>query len=434
MDHLIRLKDAGVPVVFTSNLVPGFDAPSAMPDNAGGARAAVEHLIEHGHTRIGFAGNLVQSDMRERYDAYRATLIAHGLETDRSYFFGATDNVEVGGRRVATELMACGIPVTAMFVATDRNAFGLIEGLKDGGLALPDDLAIIGFDDVERGWFITPALSSVNQHFDEIAGKHLGEVRVDTPSTFVPRDSCGCNGGQSVSLAVSRPVHLDLSSTDAMRRARERLLAAGAIRGLGALPAHRRESLLDGIRMLADAMDAAVLGGQEIRVEHIRKGETEIRRHQPVPELVQDVTAAITTYILDLAESSAAVQGETRRILAGCVSRIASEFSQIQAGAASQRTVDIEGTLREQYDVSVELLDRDGADAKELKWLRNTHVRTACLGLWEGAAEDRLLTIVGVYDETGALAGLRGTEISVRDFPLPRSCRRPIRPSKRPPS
>src|SRR5665811_1899416 len=144
MDHLIRLKDAGVPVVFTSNLVPGFDAPSAMPDNAGGVRAAVEHLIEHGHTRIGFAGNLVQSDMRERYDAYRATLIAHGLETD---------NVEVGGRRVATELMARGIPVTAMFVATDRNAFGLIEGLKDGGLALPDDLAIIGFDDVERGWF-----------------------------------------------------------------------------------------------------------------------------------------------------------------------------------------------------------------------------------------------------------------------------------------
>ena len=356
-------------------------------------------------------------------------MIAHGLEPDPSYFFVATDNVENGGRRVATELMARCMPVTAMFMATDRNAIGLIEGLKDGGLALPDDLAVIGFDDVERGWFITPALSTINQHFDdmgalsarllldEIAGKHLGEVRVDTPSTFVPRDSCGCNGGQTLSHAVSRPVHLDLAAADAMRKARERLLAAGAIRGLGALPAHRQESLLNGMGMLADAVDEAALGGHEIRVEHIRKGEIEIRRHQPVPELVQDVMAAITTYILDLDESSAADQGETRRILAGCVARIASEFSQIQAGTASQRTVDIEGTIREQYDLSVELLERDGADAKELKWLRHTHVRTACLGLWDGAPADRLLKIVGVYDETSALTGLRGTEIQVRNFP-----------------
>jgi len=429
VDYLRRLKDAGIPVVLTSNVIPGFDAPTAMPDNAGGARAAVEHLIEHGHTRIGFAGNLVQSDMRERYESYQETLIAHGLEPDPSYIFVANNNVEIGGREVANTLMARGMPVTALFAVTDRNAIGLIETLTAAGYTLPEDLAIVGFDDVERGWFITPALSTINQHFDEmgalsarllldeIAGKHLGEVRVDTPSTFVPRDSCGCNGGQPVSHAVSRPVHLDLAAADAMRKARERLLAAGAIRGLGALPAHRQESLLNGMGMLADAVDEAVLGGHQIRVEHIRKGEIEIRRHQPVPELVQDVMAAITTYILDLDESSAADQGETRRILAGCVARIASEFSQIQAGAASQRTVDIEGTLREQYDLSVELLERDGADAKELKWLRHTHVRTACLGLWEGAPADRLLKIVGVYDETSALTGLRGTEIPVRNFP-----------------
>src|SRR5450756_1241803 len=283
MDHLIRLKDAGVPVVFTSNLVPGFDAPSAMPDNAGGARAAVEHLIEHGHTRIGFAGNLVQSDMRERYDAYQATVIAHGLETDRSYFFGATDNVEVGGRRVATELMARGMPVTAMFVATDRNAIGLIEGLKDGGLALPDDLAIIGFDDIERGWFITPALSTVNQHFDEIgalsarllldelAGKHLGEVRVDSVSTLVLRDSCGCIGGQPAGVVASSGAGVEPSTTDAMHRARGTLLATDMIRGLGSPTGQRHESLINGIRMLVDAVDAAVLGGHDIRVEAIRE-------------------------------------------------------------------------------------------------------------------------------------------------------------------
>src|SRR5450756_2083106 len=106
VDYLRRLKDAGIPVVLTSNVIPGFDAPTAMPDNAGGARAAVEHLIEHGHTRIGFAGNLKQSDMRERYESYQETLIAHGLEPDPSYIFIANNNVEIGGREVANTLMA----------------------------------------------------------------------------------------------------------------------------------------------------------------------------------------------------------------------------------------------------------------------------------------------------------------------------------------
>jgi len=429
LDHLMRLKDAGVPVVFTSNLVPGFGAPTAMPDNVGGARAAVEHLIEHGHTRIGFAGNLVQSDMRERYDAYQATLVAHGLEPDPSYFFVATDNVESGGRRVATELMARGMPVTAMFMATDRNAIGLIEGLKDGGLALPDDLAVIGFDDVERGWFITPALSTVNQHFDdigalsarllldEIAGTHLGEVRVDSVSTLVLRDSCGCIGGQPAGVVASSGAGVEPSTTDAMRRARGTLLATDMIRGLGSPTGQRHESLINGIRMLVDAVDAAVLGGHDIRVEAIREAEAEIRRHRPAPETVQGVVTAITTYIFDLNGSDDAGASGTRRILAGCAARILSEFAQIQASEASRRTVEVEGALREQYDLSVELLNRDEADATDLSWLENTHVHTACLALWEGAPEDRLLTIVGVHDQTGALPGLLGREIPVREFP-----------------
>src|SRR5450759_5908072 len=131
--------------------------------------------------------------MRERYESYQETLIAHGLEPDPSYIFIAYNNVEIGGREVANTLIARGMPVTALFAVTDRNAIGLIETLTAAGYTLPEDLAIVGFDDTERGCFIPPALSTINQHFDElgalsarllldeIAGKHLGEVRVDTP-------------------------------------------------------------------------------------------------------------------------------------------------------------------------------------------------------------------------------------------------------------
>ena len=127
-----------------------------------------------------------------------------------------------------------------------------------------------------------------------------------------------------------------------MRRARGTLLASDMIRGLGSPTGQRHESLINGIRMLVDAVDAAVLGGHDIRVEAIREAEAEIRRHRPAPETVQGVVTAITTYIFDLNGSDDAGASGTRRILAGCAARILSEFAQIQASEASRRTVEVD--------------------------------------------------------------------------------------------
>lgn len=70
--YLEQLLERGIPVVLASDVVEGLDVPAAVPDNAGGIAAAVDHLVGHGHTRIGFAANLVQSDMRERHEGYRS--------------------------------------------------------------------------------------------------------------------------------------------------------------------------------------------------------------------------------------------------------------------------------------------------------------------------------------------------------------------------
>lgn len=78
--YLQRIRDAGKPVVLLSSTpMEDFEAPIAQPDNYGGTVTAVEHLIRHGHSRIGFVGNLSQQDIRDRYDAYRQALEAHGL-------------------------------------------------------------------------------------------------------------------------------------------------------------------------------------------------------------------------------------------------------------------------------------------------------------------------------------------------------------------
>ncbi|HEX2783324.1 MAG TPA: EAL domain-containing protein [Ilumatobacteraceae bacterium] len=202
--YLDRLRAAGKAVSLASTELAGFDAPSATPDNASGVTDSVHHLVEHGHTRIGYAANLVQTDMMARHDAYRAAMLAHGLEADPKWFFAAYDNGELGGRDVARQLVAAGMPVTALVLATDRNAIGCMEQLADFGLSAPGDLAVIGFDGLDAGIYTKPTLSTVLQPYDEIGasaarlvlaqlrGENVEARAYASPSRFLPRESCGC--------------------------------------------------------------------------------------------------------------------------------------------------------------------------------------------------------------------------------------------------
>ncbi|MGZ4725711.1 MAG: LacI family DNA-binding transcriptional regulator, partial [Ilumatobacteraceae bacterium] len=207
-NYLDRLQAAGKAVALASDEIEGFDAPSATPDNSTGVKQAVDHLIAHGHTRIGFAANLVQPDMRGRHAAYREAMMNHGLTPQAKWFFSAFDNGERGGRDVAEQLIAAGSPITAMLLATDRNAIGCIERLTDLGVAVPQDLAIVGFDGLEAGSFSQPTLATVLQPYDEIGAAAarlvLAQLRGEKvemrphrwPSKFLPRGSCGCRNDE----------------------------------------------------------------------------------------------------------------------------------------------------------------------------------------------------------------------------------------------
>jgi diguanylate cyclase (GGDEF)-like protein/PAS domain S-box-containing protein len=202
--YLHRLQAAGKAVVLASDEIEGFTAPSATPDNAHGVAEAVHHLIQHGHSRIGYAANLLQPDMRARHDAYRAAMVGHGLDPHRKWFFDAFDNGELGGRDVAHQLVAAGMPVTALVLATDRNAIGCISRFTELGIAIPGDIAIVGFDGLEAGAYTRPTLSTVAQPFAEVGasaarlvlalvrGEHVDKRAHVSPSALIPRGSCGC--------------------------------------------------------------------------------------------------------------------------------------------------------------------------------------------------------------------------------------------------
>ena len=214
-DYLEAIRDAGKPVVSIGNEEPGFACPAVLVDNAGGTRGAVEHLLAHGHRRIAFIGYLGEFDIRERYEAYRSTLLDHGLQPDPELLFLAPNNLENGGMVAAQALLAAGLHSTAVFAATDLNAVGTMKVLQAAGLELPADQAIAGFDDDPRAELVSPALSTVTHDVSQLgrlaadlllrqlAGVSVRPGRHVVPTTYLARESCGCSGAES-SLTLAK--------------------------------------------------------------------------------------------------------------------------------------------------------------------------------------------------------------------------------------
>ncbi|ACZ30183.1 putative PAS/PAC sensor protein [Xylanimonas cellulosilytica DSM 15894] len=219
---LRRIDDAGTPLVLIGvGPVEGVSAPHLGPDNAGGVRAAIDHLVAHGHRRIGFLGNTDQTDTHERLVAYRDALLAHGIEPRTDWLYRTRDNQEASAEAAARRLVERDggmLGTTATLAATDRNAVGFMRGLHAEGLPLPSAQAVIGIDHSDLGARIRPRLSSVDLLHDAVGERAAelvlammrgeratGEHRLDR-STLVLRESCGCEAGARGAVVVtSRP-------------------------------------------------------------------------------------------------------------------------------------------------------------------------------------------------------------------------------------
>ncbi|GID33404.1 substrate-binding and GGDEF domain-containing protein [Paractinoplanes brasiliensis] len=202
--YLHEIQATGRPVVAVSHDYPELECSTVFPDNRVGVRAAVEHLIRHGHRRIGFAGFLNALDQHERYETYRQTLRSYGIEPDPDLLFAATDNQEAGGARAAHAMLAAGMPSTAVVTGTDLNAMGLLRVLTEAGCRLPDDQAVVGFDDLSDAAFTVPRLTTVRQPLFQVGataaeallaavgGNGGSPVRHEVATELVVRESCGC--------------------------------------------------------------------------------------------------------------------------------------------------------------------------------------------------------------------------------------------------
>ena len=203
-----QIQETGVPIILIqqeANQVPTF-----VVDNYGGGRMVAEHLVAHGYQRFAFiTGTDYTPDSNERLRGLRDVLREHGLSIEDEDIVRGDFFVDSGYRATLELLKRPHLP-RAIFAANDQMAVDAIRALQDHDLRVPEDVAVVGFDDVPLASYVSPGLTTVHQPTYELGreaarmvfsmlrggteqnGKPRVAPRVQLPTSLVIRHSCGC--------------------------------------------------------------------------------------------------------------------------------------------------------------------------------------------------------------------------------------------------
>lgn len=202
--YIRELRTQGFPVLFIAG---GEDGPTIMADNRGGILEAMDHLVEHGHRQIAFIAGTrgdMNGDSGQRLRAYQSALAPHGLDTNPD-LIAYGQHVYAGGYAAMQALLERAVPFTAVMASNDESALGAMQALKEAGRRVPEDVAVIGFDNRLEGVAHTPRLSSVHVPLFDLGFHALARMEeylrngtalppvLTIPNRLIARDSCGCS-------------------------------------------------------------------------------------------------------------------------------------------------------------------------------------------------------------------------------------------------
>jgi len=167
-DRIARFVRDGLPIVCLDRDVDATSVPLVQVDNRLGARLATEHLLELGHRRIAHVAGAPELRISEqRIEGYRDAHHALGIEPSPG-LLAVGSFTEEGGYEAARSLLES-TELTAVFAANDLSAIGVLSAIVEGGRRVPDDVSLVGFDDLRLSRFTTPPLTTVHQPAREIA-------------------------------------------------------------------------------------------------------------------------------------------------------------------------------------------------------------------------------------------------------------------------
>ncbi len=209
LDRVLRLRSLGIPVVLVDRAADAREACSVAVDDIAGGRLAVQHLLEMGHRRIAFVGGpreLSQVESRHRGAEIAASQYAQARLIDIP-----TTALDLGSgssaARAIVEMEPSERP-TAVFAANDLLAIGLLQGLVLEGLRVPEDIAIVGYDDIAFAAAAAVPLSSVSQPRAEI-GAHAARLLLAEITA---------QGGEHVHSAIRFTPDLVVRASSSVRR------------------------------------------------------------------------------------------------------------------------------------------------------------------------------------------------------------------------
>jgi LacI family transcriptional regulator len=174
------LHEQGMPMVLINRRLSSNEVPSVTPDDATGAAMAVEHLVSLGHHRIAhIAGPQDTSTGLVRSRGYRDALREHGLEDDSELVRTCAYWTEAEGARALRELLDADVSFTAVLAGNDLLALGCYDVLEERGLRCPDDLSVMGFNDMPFIDKLRPPLTSVRVPHYEV-GAEAARMLIET--------------------------------------------------------------------------------------------------------------------------------------------------------------------------------------------------------------------------------------------------------------
>lgn len=165
IDALLALREKGIPVVLLDHTSPVPELGSVAVDDLSGGSLALAHLLDLGHERIGFInGPLTLRQCVDRRDGAVQALVERGLDPAEALVEMSVDNLNADAGDAATKrLLARDDRPTAIFCVNDLTALGSLRALRESGVEVPNEMAVVGYDDVSFASMLSTPLTSVRQ-------------------------------------------------------------------------------------------------------------------------------------------------------------------------------------------------------------------------------------------------------------------------------
>ncbi len=189
--HYTRVRSKGIPLILFDRVHDAVGVSHVVIDDYSASYEAVKHLIDQGCTRIAHFTNVEKINIyRERLRGYKSALHDHGLRFEPGLVLESNLQLE-DGRRSMQLLLATGNLPDAVFSSSDLGAMGALQVLKENGIRVPDQVALVGFSNEPFTMFSDPPLTTIDQHckrMGDIASEiFLEEIKLQRNKRFVPK-------------------------------------------------------------------------------------------------------------------------------------------------------------------------------------------------------------------------------------------------------